>query len=315
MLDLHFINVGDGDAALIEYTGPEGPWRLLVDTGREDVGVSPDSLRLTASDYLRQRGVRRLDAVIITHLHIDHFGGLARLLEEVELGQVISGFFPRLPAGHIARTGAEEKTVRGLLDCLEQWAEDVERLAALGVPLCPAEGARLTVPAPAALEVEVLHPDPEAGLLQRQTWEALLSGGATDAPMVWWSAKYRNPGSLRVRLRYAGRRAELAGDCYGAAWEGAAQRCDIFKVPHHGDGKSVTPELAARLHPAHAVVSCEAEYIPKKDRPSQTAIRLLEEQGAKVWFTDAFAPPGRTARRWTGVDFLIREDGAILSPQ
>lgn len=315
MLSLHFINVGDGDAALIEYLGPDGPWRLLVDTGREDVGALPGSRRLTVSDYLRQRNVRRLDAVVITHLHIDHFGGLARLLEEVELGQVISGFFPKLPAGHIARTGTEEKTVRGLLDCLEQWTEDVERLTALGVPLCPAERALLTVPAPAALGVEVLHPDPEAGLRQRQAWEELLSGGAADAPMVWWSAKYRNPGSLRVRLRYGGRRAELAGDCYGAAWESAAQRCDILKVPHHGDGKSVTPELIARLRPAHAVVSCSGEYIPKKDRPSRTAIRLLEEQGTRVWFTDGFAPPGQEARRWTGVDFVIREDGTILSPE
>lgn len=315
MLELHFINVGDGDATLVEYAGPEGPWRLLVDTGREDVGVLPGSLRLSAADYLRQKGVRRLDALIITHLHIDHFGGLARLLDEVEVGRVISGFFPRLSAGRIARTGAEEKTVRGLLDCLERWAEDVKRLTALGVPLCPAEGTLLRVPAPAALRVEAVHLDPEAGLRQRQAWEELLSGGATEAPMVWWSAKYRNPGSLRVGLTYAGRRAELAGDCYGAAWEDAAQRCDILKVPHHGDAKSVTPLLAARLRPAHAVISCSGEYIPKKDRPSQTAIRLLEEQGTKVWFTDRFAPPGQEARDWTGADFVIREDGSILSPE
>ena len=315
MLDLHFINVGDGDAALIEYTGPEGPWRLLVDAGREDVGVFPGSRRLTVSDYLRQKDISRLDAVVITHLHIDHFGGLARLLEEVELGQVISGFFPKLPAGHIARTRTEEKTVCGLLDCLEQWVADVEHLTALGVPLCPAEGALLTVSAPAALEVEVIHPEPEAGLHQRQAWEELLSGGDTDAPMVWWSAKYRNPGSLRVRLRYAGRRVELAGDCYGAAWESAAQRCDIFKVPHHGDGKSVTPELIARLRPAHAVVSCSAEYIQRKDRPSRGMAELLEAQGARVWYTDRFCPPGGSPRDWASVDFAIEEDGSIVPPE
>ena len=39
MLKLHFINVGDGDAALVEDWGPDGRvFRLLVDAGRRDVG-------------------------------------------------------------------------------------------------------------------------------------------------------------------------------------------------------------------------------------------------------------------------------------
>lgn len=315
MLELHFINVGDGDAALMEYTGPGGPWRLLVDTGREDVGTFPGSRRTTAADYLRRRGVTRLDALVVTHLHIDHFGGLARLLDEVELGCVVSGFFPCLPVVGAARTGTEEKTVRGLLECLEAWAEDTARLTALGVPLCPAEGASLVLPAPDGLVVEVIQPDPEAGALQRRAWRELLAGGPTDAPMVWWSAKYRNPGSLRVRLTYAGRRAELAGDCYGVAWEDAAEGCDILKVPHHGDIKAVTPELAARLRPAYAVVSCGAEYIQRKDRPSREMARLLAEQGTRVWYTDCFSPPGGTPRYWDSADFTIREDGSLLAPE
>ena len=50
MLRLHFINVGDGDAILAEEGGD--PFRLLVDTGRRDVGEAPGSLRCTAADYL-----------------------------------------------------------------------------------------------------------------------------------------------------------------------------------------------------------------------------------------------------------------------
>lgn len=320
MLFLHFINVGDGDAVLVEEKTDGRVFRLLVDAGRPDVEAYPGSLRQTAAAYLRERGIGRLDAVVITHLHVDHFGGLSALRKEAAIGAVWSGFFPCLPSQEIVRTGMEEKTVSGLMDCLERWAEDAAALTAGGCSLYQVEGTLRLDPSP-RLRVEIIVPDPEAAARQRAVWAALLSGEEPDRDMVWWSSKFRNPGSLRVRLEYAGRRIELAGDCYGAAWEasvaweGGAEPCDILKVPHHGDAKSLTPLLVRKLRPAHAVISCSAEYIPRKDRPSMTAVRLLEEQGARVWFTDSFVRPGREPDRWTSVDFTIREDGTILPPE
>ncbi|MBD5162713.1 MAG: MBL fold metallo-hydrolase [Oscillibacter sp.] len=314
MLLLHFINVGDGDAVLVEEKADGRVFRLLVDAGREDVGTYPGSLRRTAAAYLRERGIHRLDAVVITHLHIDHFGGLSALRKESAVGAVWSGFFPCLPSQEIVRTGMEEKTVSGLMDCLERWAEDAAALAAEGCLLYQVEET-LRLDLSPRLRVEIICGDRAASARQRAVWTALLSGKEPDQDMVWWSSKFRNPGSLRVRLEYAGRRIELAGDCYGAVWEDRAEPCDIFKVPHHGDAKSVTPRLVRNLRPEHAVISCQAAYIPRKDRPSMTAVRLLGGQGARVWFTDGFAPPGWEPDRWTSVDFTIREDGTILPPE
>lgn len=313
MLKLHFINVGDGDATLVEELGDERAFRLLVDAGREDVGGAPGSLRRTAAAYLAELGITRLDVLVVTHLHEDHFGGTAALLEGVSIGTVYSGFFPCLPVAPMVQTGTEEKTVRGLMDCLKRWAACTEMLTARGCRLRQTEETAVLSLAP-GLEAELICDDPAAAARQRQVWVDMLAGRAADPDMVWWSSKFRNPGSLRLELRYAGRRIQLAGDCYGAAWEEHAEPCDIFKVPHHGDAKAVTPELARRLRPAHAVISCSSEYIARKDRPSLRTAEALEAQGSRLWFTDSFRMPGRAAERWTSVKFVIEEDGTILPP-
>ena len=44
------------------------------------------------------------------------------------------------------------------------------------------------------------------------------------------------------------------------------------------------------------------------------ALVVVEEQGARGWFTDSFPQPGREPSCWSSADFTIREDGAILPP-
>jgi beta-lactamase superfamily II metal-dependent hydrolase len=77
-LRVHFLSVGQGDCILIQT--PNGR-NLLVDTGYlEDV-----SKRIS---YLRNQGIKRLDAVIGTHPHSDHIGGMAQIIREFEIGRV-----------------------------------------------------------------------------------------------------------------------------------------------------------------------------------------------------------------------------------
>lgn len=312
-LRLRFLNVGDGDAALVEEHSRTGVFRMLVDTGRPDVGAAPGSLRRTAREHLRALGIGRIDMLVITHLHVDHFGGLAALLSHVSFADAYAGFIPPCPGRRVPPRPGRERTVEKLAGCLDQWAADTEALAAAGCRLHQAERTLAIEPAD-RLRVEVVCPSETAAAFQRAAWSGMLAGESVPDGMQHWSAKYRNPGSLRVRLTYAGRTAELAGDCYGAAWEDQARPCDIFKVPHHGDGKALTAPLAERLRPAYAVISCGADYIPRKDRPSRRTAEMLERQKTEIFFTDSFSASWRRPEYRRSVDFIIQQDGSITPP-
>ena len=82
MLLLDFINVGYGDAILVRDM--DAPFTMLVDCGDVSVGDGgPDSMRISAADYLRREGIRELDLLVLTHLHRDHCGGLENVASAV----------------------------------------------------------------------------------------------------------------------------------------------------------------------------------------------------------------------------------------
>lgn len=72
---IHFIYVGQGDATLIESS--DGT-TVLIDGGGRPVGADPGLRKVVP--YLRHRGIRRLDAVVLSHGDYDHYGGLSAVI-------------------------------------------------------------------------------------------------------------------------------------------------------------------------------------------------------------------------------------------
>jgi len=84
-LDLVFFDVGQGDALLASTPGGK---HVMVDTGPRSFGGSSAAAH-SVLPYLKQHGIHRLDAVVITHPDGDHLGGLPSILKEVSVGQVL----------------------------------------------------------------------------------------------------------------------------------------------------------------------------------------------------------------------------------
>jgi competence protein ComEC len=89
VLRLHCIDVGQGDALLVEF--PEGK-TMLIDGGPRSGPY--DAGALTVGPYLKRRGITRIDLLLVTHPHDDHIGGISFLLRHFEVGKVIDSGQP-----------------------------------------------------------------------------------------------------------------------------------------------------------------------------------------------------------------------------
>lgn len=79
ILKITFLDVGKGDAIVLQF--PEGGI-MLIDGGE---ALGADMGRLIVARFLSSEGINKVDAVILTHPHTDHVGGLAWVIKNFKI--------------------------------------------------------------------------------------------------------------------------------------------------------------------------------------------------------------------------------------
>lgn len=87
-LQVTFLDVGQGDSAWIRLPDGQG---MLVDAGPDEEDGLWNAGDRTVAPFLLRSGVGRVSLAVVTHPHLDHYGGVLGLAETLPLGTVVEG--------------------------------------------------------------------------------------------------------------------------------------------------------------------------------------------------------------------------------
>ena len=236
-LVVSFIDVGQGDATLIQSGGEN----YLVDAGRPEAG--PEVV-----DFLRSRGVQKLDGLVATHPDADHIGGLPDVLDAFPVSEVyLSGEADK-------GTTTFNTFLRSVQD---EGAQVFEARAGMEVDWGGTDVAVLSPP-----------PEGEGGLF-----------GESNEDSVSMLLTFGEFGKARVLLTGD---AENRGEEYMSTGRYAGP-VTVLKVGHHGSNTSTTPLFLNRFRPEVAVIAVgENSY----GHPTPQTLRRLKTVGAEVFRND-----------------------------
>lgn len=212
-LDCTFVAVGHGECVVLE--APTGE-TLLYDAG--GIG-SPEFATQSIASVLWDRGIMRIDGIVISHADIDHYNAVPGLLERFRVGTIYVSPVMFRSIGDANDGGPQvlrDAIVRAGVPIREIWSGDQLHV-----------GPEVTV--------QVLHP-PRKGVLGSD-----------------------NANSITLGVEYAGRRILLPGDLESPGLEDVMAeqpyKCDVLLAPHHGSRRSDPPGFAAWSTPRWVVIS------------------------------------------------------------
>lgn len=196
--------------------------------------------------FLLRHWVLKLDAVVLTHPHGDHAGGLPVILEHERVGVLYD-------SGQPYGGPAYRRTLHVLEARAVPWSQAVRGVRG---ELGPAH-------------FEFLAPE-----------RPFITGSPSDVNNN--SAVVRVTYG-QVAMLFTGD-AQAEAEARMLSHGGTDLRADILKVGHHGSAYSSTPEFLAAVHPKIAIISCGLHNV--FGHPSTRTLTALRGEGSQIYRTD-----------------------------
>lgn len=244
-LQITFLDVGQGNAALVQFPGGKN---MIIDGGGTYAGQFDIGERVVAP-FLRTKGIRTIDYLVLTHPHPDHLGGMVFLLENFKVREVW--------------TNGDSVEA----DIFGQWQGLISRSSITHREF--KRGGRHTFNINGVV-VDIYGPAGDTG-----------PGGVQDVLL--------NRRSLVLRLGYGRRHFLLPGDidAYRESEllrEGRILKSDVLLSPHHGSKTSSTVPFIKAVDPEAVVFS-----VGRFNRfffPHQDVVKRYRKAGCSIYQTD-----------------------------
>lgn len=236
-LNAYFVNVGQGDAAYIEL--PNGA-NVLIDGGPSGEPIYR---------FLKEKGVTRIDHVVLTHPHSDHYRGLKKVFTAFD----VKNFYD---------TRAENIDAKG--------DNNLRELAGLE-PSC-----------------QTHFPEVGENLNWDKNVTIKVLNSCTE-PVLSRNNDVINNCSLVLRFYYNGHGILMMGDAEASVENAMAKifksglSSTYLKVGHHGSRYSSSDKFLARVQPKVAIISVGQDN--NYGHPHQEALDRLKAAGAQIFFT------------------------------
>ena len=315
-ITLEVLPAAYGDCLLVSCPVGRGTWRMLVDTGTDE--VYPVLRQRLAKLPLAADGRRHIDLFVVTHIDHDHIGGAALLLADKALGVAFGDVWFNAPPAPAARGVAEGEALGHLLGAggvALPWNR-----AWSGRPVCtPAVGGnvawaarrgapRLTLLSPGPQQLQDLYkvwekelerlrrkerdvPEPEPP--QERGEPASLQALASRVTPVDRSVP--NGSAIAFLLEHRGASVLLCADAFPTVLVPALKALakqrglhgplavDAIKLSHHGSRANVTTDLLTAVKaPQHVFSTNNAIF----KHPSEEAVARAILSGGEptLWF-------------------------------
>jgi beta-lactamase superfamily II metal-dependent hydrolase len=256
-LEIYWVDVEGGGATLVVTPARES---VLIDTGFPGTRDANRIHRVAT----QAAGLTRIDHVIVTHFHIDHFGGLAELARLMPVGTLHERYLASAP---------ERERAQPELEAYRTLA--VERRAVLKA------GDRLALkqePGTAAVQLDILGASGQFVAARRAVRNAACRGAVTKDP-----DPSDNKNSVVSLVSFGPFRFFDGGDLTWAAESelvcphDRVGPVDLYQTNHHGSDSSNNPVLLRTLDPSVAVFNNG----PRKGGEASTLAALRSARGIR----------------------------------